>query len=28
MATSLELEPHHDDEVEVDCSDARGIIRA
>ena len=28
MATSLEAEPHHDAEVEVDCSGARGIIRA
>jgi signal transduction protein with GAF and PtsI domain len=27
MATSLEVEPHPDDEVEVDCSGARGIIR-
>lgn len=27
MATSLEVEPRPDDEVEVDCSGARGIIR-
>ena len=28
MATSLEAEPRPDDEVEVDCSGAHGIIRA
>ena len=28
MATSLEVEPRPDDEVEVDCSGAHGIIRA
>jgi signal transduction protein with GAF and PtsI domain len=28
MAASLAVEPHDDDEVEVDCSDPRGIIRA
>lgn len=27
MATSLEVEPRPDDEVEVDCSGTRGIIR-
>jgi signal transduction protein with GAF and PtsI domain len=27
MATSLEVEPQRDDEVEVDCSGARAIIR-
>ena len=28
MATSLTVEPDDDEDVEVDCSDARGIIRA
>jgi signal transduction protein with GAF and PtsI domain len=28
MATALTAEPDDDDEVEVDCSDVRGIVRA